>query len=596
LTSIKPAGAEELQMSIDVEEVSVCYLKLELMKSEYLSAYINSKDKEPSYDGHIIIHQDKTRSKEAIKRVFVQVKGKSEEDFSKESISYPIEISDLKNYLNNGGVFLIVGYVRKNLPSFPIAKLYYASLTPITLKLYLEEAKGSGTKSITLHELLLGSVELTTKLLNFYNDCSKQTSFASKKLFNIEELEATNMIECLKLTVLASDEDTRSFEELVLENEPNIYAVTKAGDELPIAMVPDSVCTVRLIPIDVCANGIKFYSEVLLERGKYRITTRIGDNIELIQEKSVQKPGLKYKTSEYICKKIIDLSFLYNAMVSGGFYLGNSFVGMKSNENGYNSKNIQISIGFYEDLYNAFKMLSVHDDVKISNISRLEYTYSKILIDAFVKNVPVRSMGDVPVVAKIDLYGLCFMLVFIQNEDKTHNVYDFFKTKFNAYEDSALMRPVSQYSILTQEDYSVISNINYEVIVSSFIDMGYYDNALFSLLRMILGYDLSGKTETLNAAKKLAEWLLYDPGTTIDNEIAMLNYSQIIKREREFTDEEFLKLQSIAEDKRMRDDIRVGAYLLLGSQRPAELLFSKMSPDEQEAFRQYPIYRFWESQ
>jgi hypothetical protein len=205
-------------------------------------------------------------------------------------------------------------------------------------------------------------------------------------------------------------------------------------------------------------------------------------------------------------------------------------------------------------------------------------------------------MGDVPVVAKIDLYGLCFMLVFIQNEDKTHNVYDFFKTKFNAYEDSALMRPVSQYSILTQEDYSVISNINYEVIVSSFIDMGYYDNALFSLLRMILGYDLSGKTETLNAAKKLAEWLLYDPGTTIDNEIAMLNYSQIIKREREFTDEEFLKLQSIAEDKRMRDDIRVGAYLLLGSQRPAELLFSKMSPDEQEAFRQYPIYRFWESQ
>ena len=42
-----------------------------------------------------------------------------------------------------------------------------------------------------------------------------------------------------------------------------------------------------------------------------------------------------------------------------------------------------------------------------------------------------------------------------------------------------------------------------------------------------------------------------------------------------------------------REDILVGAYLLLGQQRAAEIHFSRLTPELQNSFKSYPIYRFW---
>lgn len=52
-------------------------------------------------------------------------------------------------------------------------------------------------------------------------------------------------------------------------------------------------------------------------------------------------------------------------------------------------------------------------------------------------------------------------------------------------------------------------------------------------------------------------------------------------------------LYSMAEDSTISEDCRVGAYLLLDQQNAAEIHFEKLSKDQQENFKTYPIYYFW---
>lgn len=65
------------------------------------------------------------------------------------------------------------------------------------------------------------------------------------------------------------------------------------------------------------------------------------------------------------------------------------------------------------------------------------------------------------------------------------------------------------------------------------------------------------------------------------------------KRKREFNISELAELYALIEDSTTREDILVGAYLLLGQQRAAEIHFSRLTPELQNSFKSYPIYRFW---
>ncbi len=68
---------------------------------------------------------------------------------------------------------------------------------------------------------------------------------------------------------------------------------------------------------------------------------------------------------------------------------------------------------------------------------------------------------------------------------------------------------------------------------------------------------------------------------------------QIVKRKRELTLQEVQKLCEIAESSESKEDLKVGAYLLLSNQVAAQVHFNKLTEEEQESFKTYPIYYFW---
>lgn len=134
----------------DIETLSVSAVRDSIVMSDFLDQFISDNDKEPSWDGHVYIYDNKSKKKATLRgRVPVQVKGTKNNNLLKVEINYPVSIADLRNYLYDGGVIIFVVYIREgNLQK----KIYYAELSPIILRRILAEAEKQKTKSIKFKE------------------------------------------------------------------------------------------------------------------------------------------------------------------------------------------------------------------------------------------------------------------------------------------------------------------------------------------------------------------------------------------------------------------------------------------------------------
>ena len=112
---------------------------------------------------------------------------------------------------------------------------------------------------------------------------------------------------------------------------------------------------------------------------------------------------------------------------------------------------------------------------------------------------------------------------------------------------------------------------------------------------MLLAYDESKpkKESLLFTAKKIAEWIMEEDIDNLSIEIKTLNYLQIIKRERNLNKNEKETLISISQGNSESYGVKVAACLLLDNLDIAEFYFNQMTEEEQESFKIFPIYNFW---
>ena len=117
------------------EMLAVSFLKIAIAKTDYLVPHINDGDREPSWDGDIEVYRKsgKVHSKDdLVLKVPIQVKGHAVQEVSKKkTISYPVETSDLRNYLTEGGTVFFVVHIDEFGDKYQI---YYSCLLPFELK------------------------------------------------------------------------------------------------------------------------------------------------------------------------------------------------------------------------------------------------------------------------------------------------------------------------------------------------------------------------------------------------------------------------------------------------------------------------------
>lgn len=596
-------------MSLDnkaIETLSVNAVKNSIVTSEFLDQFFAENDKEPSWDGSVYIYGDKSKKKSSLKgRMPVQIKGTECDDHSKDVISFSMSTVDLKNYLYDGGCVLFVVYIGN---CGITNKIYYIELTPVKLRQLLEDAKEQDSKTVHLKEFPADNNKKATIFLNCLQNCQKQASFKEGKLLSLEELEEQGVLE--NLVISFSGVGYTDPQMALVKNEVYLYAKIKGSAiPQPIDIIPQNVHTQQVMDALITIDDRLFYTNYRVVKSANGTTVCYGDSFKMKFDEINHSCKINYKNSDKIRVLAKDLDFMLTYLDKGYFKVNDTEIPF--DYNGMDSSNFDISkerehLSFAKEIVKVLNMLGCTDDIDINDMNDGDWRNLNRLITAFLEKKPIKGLKeDLPPVTCFKIGKLKFAIYLKQCEEKgTYEIFDFFKTDFSvAFEDSnntGKMLPISQFSILHENDLLTLNNIDFDVLLPSFQKAEHhyetFNRANWFLLDLLNAYDKAEgtrKEKLLKACKDFSSWISEAPQNELDQPIKTLNVLQTTKRYRDFNIDEIGALYSMVENKDTREDCMVGAYLLLGQQQAAEIHFAKLSEEEQKNFKEYPIYHFW---
>lgn len=603
-----------------IETLSINAVRDSIVVSDFLDQYIADNDKEPSWDGFVYIYNVKSKKKsELAGRVPVQVKGIICDDFSKSEISYPVSIADMNNYLHDGGVIYFVVYISKDGIN---KKIYYQTLTPVKLKSHIfgikktdnEKLKKQKTKNLKFIEFPNDNNRKATIFLNFDNNSKKQASFSKTDIFSIddiERLEEQDLLMQLSLTVsgYGYGKTKNDIYKAFLENEVYLYADIKGSNiSHPVDVIPTNLLIKEKELKAISISGKKFYSKFSRIKSLERTVVKIGDSLSIEINENTKLVKFNYNPSPMLRQRVKDLEFFINIVNEKCFFIDNVKIPFDLSDDEIGKINVdeqKKSLEYYLKMVTVLDTLHIDDDININELTEQERREFHNLVIAFADKKPVPNLKpDLPTICYISIANIKLMLIFEKciDSNNTYNIYDFFCSNFALFyetPDGEELR-TSLYSALQKDEYLQIRNIDYDSILPSYKliekeNKQIFDRANNDLLMMLLAYDESiiKNPQLLRVAKDLAKWILQEDKLVLPYEIKILNYLQVIRRERELNIDEVKELCTIIADNPMREDVITGAYLLLGDQMAAEIHFEKMEQELQKGFREYSIYRFW---
>lgn len=589
-----------------IEELATNAVKKSIITTDFLDQFISENDKEPTWDGYIYIYDDKRKKKSDLRgRVAVQIKGKQKDEMPTDNISFPISTVDMKNFLYDGGAIYFVVYISSDGIK---ATIYYTSLTPVKLNLYLNQANGQDTKSLKLIPFPTDNNRKATIFLNFYIDCKKQVSFSTKEILSLEELKKQDVLTGLTFSVAGYGYSPNDLHKALFENEVYIYANIKGSNvPIPIDLIPCSLHTQETESCTIAVNDKVYYSFLSLIRSKDNVIVQIGRSFKITMTKSGAPINIDYNSAPMLSDRIKDTEFMLDILQSK--HLSLNGCKLEINPAAIKLRNFDIKeqtelVEYCKKMEMVLKLLNVQQDINLSTITEQEQREMHNLITAFVDKKTVHNIRkDLPVVTKVKIQDIVLILVFEETMEGSgeYNIYNFFRSNLTVEYgrlDSDDQYITSQYSVLQKDDYLQISNIDYDAILPSYQALlknnpKIFDKANLDMLNMIDAYDENKNAKLLQVAKSFAEWILNDDRDVLPYEIKLLNLLQIVRRERELNIDEVKQLCLITENSLTGDDIKVGAYLLLDNPIVAQMHFNMLDKDMQEAFKKYPIFAFW---
>ena len=585
---------------MDIERVATSFISLSISKTEYLSPFINDGDKEPSWDGHIYVYGNKKKKKEYLQgRVPVQIKGKTNNDFSQEKITYSVNVADLNNYLVEGGTVYFVVYVDENSNS----KIYYSSLLPFSLNLILKRAGKQKSISIELKSFPDDNTEKANIFFNFIYDKTKQASSLDKNILSLLDLNKLGEIETFSFGFRDINYKENNPYDYLFNNGVYLYAEPKGFDvKIPVEYIPNMEVAVLTFNRTVCIGDKKYYDSYDVVRKIDSDELHIGKSFIFTFSKNLIK--FSYKLSGNLQERIKDLEFLLEFLNEYSLSIYDKKIPLTPSPGElhvFDKGQISGQLKHFKAVQQLLDLLKVKTHFEYEKMSTEDAKKIYALILTLLNNQTVLlNDSEIPLIATLHISNLRLALVFSKGKDNKFDIKNFFNTYvfISSIDDDGNKYEVSQYLILRKEDFLTISNIDYEAIKESIISIPdnefYFNRVNLFILEMLVAFDAGAPDckELLEAATYIAEWLL-NKARNISKSILKLNYLQCILRDRELKEKEIDDLCTIIEQKEQDDEIIIGANLLLNNQVMAKRRFSKLSVERKEAFKQYPIYRFW---
>lgn len=595
---------------MDIEKLATSAVDESISKTDRLSSYINSKDKEPCWDGNIYIHEGKRHEKKNIKRVSTQVKGKLVRNGTiKDRIKYQISYDDLKAYMMNGGTVFFVVYL-DNVTGDKL-QIYYTPLLPIKIKNILKTKKSS--YRLEFKKFPNENSQKVEVLLNFYYDALKQASFVNKEVPTIEELKKQGVLESLtfQYTGVGTGVSHRSLPKKMNGQSLTIYANTKGGS-IPIPVeYYDSISKIVLsgeCEIPVSVSDKIFYSKFTKVTTAELEEWHIGSCVKVFypnDEKTQNNITISIKISGTLKEQIKGIEFVLALIKEKSFVIGTVKIPVVFDDESLNVikfNELPEILDGYKKLLDTLTKLNVKKDLDLSNcneqdIANLNWIVSAIGDKKLVKEKTIKNTAQFQ---RISIANIKLALVVFSDKKGNCKVYDYFSEKFvlQIEDENKKLIKVPQYYLLSKEDYLTIDNLNFNSIIEDFgrLERNQYICEIINLmfLEILKAYDVNKSKEALDTAEKILNWLKISD-EFFANEVLVINELQLLFRKRKLTVKEKGKLYTILENSQ-EDIFKLGALILLEEHNDANALLTELSDEDAKRFKDFPIYNLFHPQ
>lgn len=581
---------------MDIEKIATSIVTLYFSKMDNISPFISEGDKEPSWDGHIYVYKSTKGKKQnyakedIIGRIPTQVKGDTCKATVKEcSISYPVEISDLKNYKSHGVAYFVV-FIEENKPE----TIYYDLLCPVDIARLLGGTNNKETINIDLKKLS-STRDIYTSLINFDNDRNKQTSFVSMPNFkpiDVDEVISTGVTFEAKLSVA----DNSFFEFIKYTTSNPIYLYSKpAIDNYPPIPVDKAMLSFKAEhkePISVCDHI--FFDCYTFQVDKRGMLFSFGYGIEVLHSYDGNHQ-FHYSLKGYVSQVITTLELIIELESRGQLSIGTYTISRPKFEERVVDGNKQLLKDLY-DLQIIANYLGIADCMIVDFTQLDEHT--RQLIKALTKvivNKEVYKEDDWTDAQKVGgtLFNIFLPLIFCQEFEgtKIHNLLSdenpgeirLSNDKSETNLPASFVFETYEFERIDPQYYTKVYNelTNYsgnEVLV---------DRVNVITLNMLLAYDSTKNRELLGLCKRMTEWLFLEKSLPYD--IRLANKFQVIRRERvlEASEKKIIKQQI---RKTTDNNMLAALYLLIDSKIKAREHYNKLSAKDKKIFRSFPIH------
>lgn len=572
--------------SIKIEKGAIDELKRVIRTHSKMDEFLNTNDKEPTWDGDIVLYSNEDlKAEHILYRIPTQVKGRNDESLlNKQGISYPVQYKNLRNYRNDTGVCYFVVVISDDGERVAI---FYNALTPIKLDALLkgtERKAAEKTKNISLIRLQDNDKNKLYKILLQFGHDSKEQGVGElvRKAISIDSLER---VDSIKTTTYAQSEEEAL--ESVFAGEACLYGHLKDADiwlpfeyNTQLSMI---LISSRRISKPISVNGVVYYETIeVTTNDRNNHILRLGENITI----NTTNNKINFRANSELNTILNDIKFLEALSNHCDVYLGEDIL--------VSCKNIQFNNEMREKMDFFFLLKQVVDSYKIdlnkrfSDFEEDNWTAINKLIGLY--KAQIRPLKET---AWYVWWWEGKVVPFFIGVDKDGAVYAenaLCMKKFTIVLRGEKEYPVSAMICFKRDIWSNLYDIDETILLQELENSIINEETAghFSLLfiEVLSAYDSTGNEKYYDLAKMVSDRLIeFDP----DNDYWKVNQLQMLKRKRELSEEELVILDAM-EETITDSKLLCAINILLDNKRKAQKELENMTDEDKAVFISYPIY------
>ncbi len=612
----------------DLERISITKLTDLLNRSPRLVGDFKREDKTPCWDGEIRLYKNTPKTNaNYIGPIRVQVKShwvKEPEKLDKEKVAELLRLEDLRKYEGDGGVLYFVALIHDH----DRYRFYYAALLPYDLKKLLKQSaqkSRGGKKSVTMKALpreyekieeICWNFRLNRKMQFGTVEASPTLRAGQPGLTNFERYSSA-------FVEVRRREENETPWPGFFGKELYLYGDLAGGKiKVPLQKVIVETLQVPHAPLTVKVNGEEFFDRVDLEvlAGGYRFRFGGCFTADTVQKKlSYQlRGGLNQRIRSARC--VLAMGGACRLEIGGSLF----------EFNGFSQKQIREVSKFLEGMERMERMLAYYGvkeelnydlllEEKTGRMKERERAFLQVLDLAWQNEGVIKlEQKELPFLVRKNLGNLALCLAMERLSELGERTYRISSAFADKKWDCRVEREdigrvaISPYLLIDRSGYAELSNIDYDVLEKDLLSVEpaeyYLDRLNLTLLDMLGAYDQKPRPELLTVCESVGRHLVRQRGRPEEE----LNYFQCLARKGSLpagARERLYRLRRETEQRAGEGEekgspgtgvpwaaLQLGIAILLGNGRDCEYYYGLLSPEEQEGFRQFPIWRLREGE